>query len=141
MKDVAAAVILQNGKVFLGRRAPGENCAGGWEFPGGKIEPGETPEECLKRELQEEFGVCALIKDFIAESVCEYASGSIRLLAYGAELVAGEIKLTVHDQYAWVELDDILAYDLLPADIPIALELQKIRSEGGGVAVDQKNAE
>jgi 8-oxo-dGTP diphosphatase len=129
MKDVAAAVILQNGKVLLARRAPGENWAGGWEFPGGKVEPGETPKQCLQRELQEEFGVDALIKEFIAESVYEYANGSIRLLAYGAELVAGEITLRVHDKYAWVELDDLLAYDLLPADIPIALKLQKIRSE------------
>lgn len=85
MKDVTAAVIFNHGKVFLARRAAGENCAGGWEFPGGKIEQGETPEDCLTRELQEEFGVRAVIKDFIAESVYEYSTGSIRLLAYAAD--------------------------------------------------------
>jgi 8-oxo-dGTP diphosphatase len=114
MKDVTAAVIFNHGKVLLARRAPGENGAGRWEFPGGKIEQGETPEQCLARELREEFGVRALIKDFIAESVYEYYTGSIRLLAYAAEIVAGNIQLSVHDDYAWVEIKDLLAYDLLP---------------------------
>ncbi len=125
MKDVTAAIIYKNGKVLIARRAPGESFAGGWEFPGGKIEQGETPEQCLKRELQEEFGVRALIKDFIAESIYEYSTGSIRLLAYVAEVVAGDMKLSVHDDYAWVDINDLLTYDLLPADIPIALKLQR----------------
>lgn len=124
MKDVTAAIIFKHGKVLIARRAPGENCAGSWEFPGGKIERGETPEQCLARELQEEFDIQASIKDFIAESIYEYPTGSIRLLAYVAEVIAGDIKLHVHDDYAWVDLNDLLSYDLLPADMPIALSLQ-----------------
>jgi len=97
MKDVTAAIIFNEGKVLIARRAPGEKHAGGWEFPGGKIELGETPEECLKRELLEEFGIETSINDFIAESIYEYNMGSIKLLAYLVDIINGDIRLTVHD--------------------------------------------
>lgn len=126
MKDVTAAIIIKEGRVFIARRARGENHAGGWEFPGGKVEPLETPEECLRRELYEEFGVEARIKEFITESIYEYDRGKIRLLAYKADLSGGKISLKVHDEYRWVLVCDLLKYDLLPADIPIAKKVREI---------------
>ncbi|OPX89206.1 MAG: CTP pyrophosphohydrolase [Pelotomaculum sp. PtaB.Bin104] len=126
MKDVAAAIMINDkDRVFIARRAPGEKHAGGWEFPGGKIEYLETPQECLQRELFEELGITARVKNYIAESIYEYPKGAIRLLAYRVDLVGGDIRLSVHDAYHWVDIRDLLSYDLLPADIPIARKLVK----------------
>lgn len=126
MKDVTAAIILQKGNVFIARRAPKEKHAGGWEFPGGKIESGETPEECLKRELFEEFGIYTKINDFIVESIYDYPKGTIRLLAYLVDVIDGDINLNVHDAYDWVEPHNLQKYNLLPADIPIAMKLNEV---------------
>lgn len=123
MKDVTAAIIIEDEKVFLARRAPGDKFAGRWEFPGGKLEADETPEECLRRELFEEFGLETEVKEFYAENTYEYPQGSIRLLAYKVRIIRGDISLTVHDQYRWVMLKDLLNFNLLPADIPIACKL------------------
>lgn len=126
MKDVTAAVIFKDGKVFIARRAPGENSAGGWEFPGGKIEKGETPQECLKRELYEELGIKTEIGEFVAESIYEYPKGAIRLLAYRAEITDGEMRLSVHDAFRWVPANELHEYGLLPADVPVADKLAKM---------------
>ena len=123
MKDVTAAVIIQNEKVLITRRAATEKHAGWWEFPGGKVEDGETPEVCLRRELLEELGVDALIGDLLAESIFGYETGAIRLLAYRAEIRSGEIRLCVHDEFQWVSAADSLQCKLLPADRPIAEKL------------------
>lgn len=123
VREVTAAIIRKNGRILIARRAAGENMAGGWEFPGGKIEEGETPEECLKRELYEEFGISADIGRFFCESIYEYPKGTIRLLAYFVDIVRGELSLRVHDQIAWVSAGELRSYTLLPADIPIADKL------------------
>ena len=123
MKDVTAAIIVKEGQVLIARRAPGEKHAGGWEFPGGKVEEGETPEECSERELSEEFGIESEVQEFITSSIYEYPQGSIRLLAYKVNFLRGEIQLRVHDRYDWVDIDQLPNYQLLPADIPIALFL------------------
>jgi 8-oxo-dGTP diphosphatase len=128
IRDVTAAIILNDNKVFIARRAPGEKMAGGWEFPGGKPEANETAEECLRRELFEELGVEARIKDLFCESTYEYPQGTIRLLAYFAEIVHGDISLSVHDDYIWADVDELPGYDLLPADIPVAEKLIKMMS-------------
>ena len=123
MRDVTAAVIIRNEKVLITRRAADEKHAGWWEFPGGKVEDGESPEVCLRRELMEELGVDALIGDLLAESVFRYETGAIRLLAYRAEIITGEIHLSVHDECQWVSAEDLLQFKLLPADRPIAEKL------------------
>lgn len=124
MKDVTAAIMFKDGQVLIARRAPGEKHAGGWEFPGGKVEAGETPEECLKRELNEEFGIDTEVKGFIKSSLYEYTQGSIRLLAYQVDILKGNFQLRVHDRYEWVRVDELLNYELLPADVPIAMYLK-----------------
>lgn len=125
MKDVTAAVIVRGNQVFLARRAPGENFAGGWEFPGGKVEDGESPEQCLRRELLEELGVKAEVRHLIGESIYHYGRGAIRLLAYRVDLITEEVQLRVHDDCRWVEITDLLSCDLLPADVPIAQKLME----------------
>jgi len=123
MQDVTAAIIYNNGKILITRRAPGEKHAGWWEFPGGKIEAGETPEMCLQRELMEELAVDTVIFEQLAESIFEYQTGAIRLLAYRVEIITGELTLRVHDHLEWAEPSELAGFNLLPADRPIAEKL------------------
>ncbi len=123
--DVTAAVIWKNEKVLIAQRAPGEHLETFWEFPGGKIEKGETPEQCLKRELFEELGIDVKVGPFIAESRFSYKSKNIRLLAYEVVHLGGDFSLKVHSAVAWVALDDMANYRLAPADIPIIQKLKQ----------------
>jgi 8-oxo-dGTP diphosphatase len=120
MKVVTAAIIQEQGRFFVARRGPGEKLAGLWEFPGGKVEPGETLQECLKREIAEELGVEAIVGDVVTESHYKYEHGEILLVALQTELKGNDIKLSVHDQEDWLFPEQILALELAPADIPIA---------------------
>lgn len=120
MTKVAAAVIERNGAYLIARRAPGQAHAGRWEFPGGKLEPGETAEACLERELAEEFGVRARAERFLLSSTYTYPDDVVQLLAYETSLLSDTFHLRVHDRIEWVRPWELLRYDLLPADIPIA---------------------
>ncbi len=123
MKQVTAAVIEKDGRVLIAQRKSGDALAGKWEFPGGKLEPGETPEACLRRELKEEFGVETEIGDFICSSEFEYRHFHIELLAYRARHISGKFELRDHAAIAWVPPADLLKYDLASADIPVVKAL------------------
>ncbi|HHD56980.1 MAG TPA: (deoxy)nucleoside triphosphate pyrophosphohydrolase [Desulfobulbaceae bacterium] len=118
--DVAAAVIRKNNLILVARRAKGEHLEYKWEFPGGKIEPGETPEECLQRELEEEFSIIAKVGRFIDENIYHYPDKSIRLLAYEVSWLDGDFVLHVHDKVAWLTAGALLKKNLAEADIAIA---------------------
>ncbi len=105
---------------MVARRAKGEDQEQKWEFPGGKIEPDETPEECLRRELEEEFAITVQVKKLIGESFHHYPDKSIRLIAYEVVWLSGDFILRVHDKIDWVAPDALLEKDLAAADIPIA---------------------
>jgi 8-oxo-dGTP diphosphatase len=125
-KVVTAAIIRRSGSVLLARRSSGEKVAGFWEFPGGKVEDGETPEECLARELDEELGIQARIGRKCAESLHEYDHGKFRIIAYIADWVAGDLRPRVHDRVEWVKISNVGEYQLLPADGPIAAVIQNL---------------
>jgi 8-oxo-dGTP diphosphatase len=125
-KIVTAAIIRRNGYVLLARRSRREKLAGFWEFPGGKVEDGETPEECLSRELEEELGIQALIGRKCAESLHQYDHGKFRIVAHVADWVAGDLRPCVHDRVEWVKIRDLGEYQLLPADGPIAAVIQNL---------------
>ncbi len=123
MKRVTAAVIEKDGKILIARRRKGDHLEHKWEFPGGKIEGAETPEECLRRELQEEFGVETEIKEFICSNRHEYDHITIELLAYAASHISGEFELNSHDEIQWIEPDKLASYDFAEADKPIIEKL------------------
>ena len=125
MKDVSAAIFIENNKVLLAKRKAAEKSPGYWEFPGGKRETNETIFECLEREIKEELNVnCKAVKIF-AESIFEYEQGKIKLIAIIAELAERNIVLNVHEEYKWVEINRLLNYELAPADIHIAELIQE----------------
>jgi 8-oxo-dGTP diphosphatase len=120
---VAAAVLTRaDGAVLIARRRAGKAHAGLWEFPGGKLEPGETPEACLVRELREEFGVEIAVGPHLATGY----DGPIELLGYRARLAAGEPRLTDHDAIAWVAPGELSGYPMPPADLPIAEAVRNV---------------
>jgi 8-oxo-dGTP diphosphatase len=103
--------------------------AGKWELPGGKIEAGESPRACLQRELHEEFGIVTAIDAFFGASVHHYEHVSIRLLAYRARLVDGDIRLTVHDRCRWVPVSRLGDFDFCAADQPLVTRLVRLQGQ------------
>jgi 8-oxo-dGTP diphosphatase len=115
--------------VVLTRRHPNEKLPGYWEFPGGKVEEGETPQECLERELCEELGIVSKAGKIIAVSEYHYSHGSFRLLAIMTTLKDKNFSLSVHDRVEWVPIASLLEYKLAPADIPIAKVIMEKNNE------------
>jgi 8-oxo-dGTP diphosphatase len=131
MRKVVAAIIVENGKILIGKRKEGYPMAHKWEFPGGKIEPGETPEDCLKRELLEELGITAEIGPFFGSGRSGHDSPyGIELLVYRA-FYKGDapVALDEHEEIRWVSPRDLGAYDFPEADRPIVQKLMR-SSEG-----------
>ena len=128
MKEVSAAIIIEDGKVLLARRAKGEKLAGYWEFPGGKREEDETIDECLVREIREELSLDIEVVGEFDTSDYEYPGGEIRLIGLLAEIQNGVISKTVHDLVEWIDISSVLDYQLAPADIPLA---ERLRNDYG----------
>jgi 8-oxo-dGTP diphosphatase len=129
MRTVTAALVIKDGLCLIAKRHAGDPLANLWEFPGGKIEEGETPEECLQREMQEEFQIDVEVGTFFAESIYEYERGTIQLLAYWVTWNGDSLYPTVHDEIAWVDKETILNYKFAPADIPIVEKLRSCNNE------------
>lgn len=124
--NVTAAIIERNGKILIAKRKKDKHLGGKWEFPGGKIENHETPEECLKRELKEEFGITIKIGSFIGESLFDYGDRKIRLIGYRVKYIFGEFRLNAHEEIKWVFPGDFNKFDFADADVPL---IEKIISE------------
>jgi 8-oxo-dGTP diphosphatase len=123
---VVAAVIKKEDKYLITRRAPSKHLAGFWEFPGGKIEEGETPEACLIREIDEELDITVSVRAFFMENEHIYPSKKIILIAFFCEMTAGEITLKDHDKFEWVSKEQFDHYKFAPADIPFVKALQSL---------------
>lgn len=122
---VTAAIIIKNGTVFIAQRSKDDQLSGKWEFPGGKIESNETPQECLKRELFEEFGIQTKILDYLGESLYDYGNKLIHLFGYFAEHLSGEFTLQVHQNYKWISLNELDNIDWALADIELVKQLKQ----------------
>ena len=126
MIKVVAALIKKNNKVLIARRSTGDkNVLGKWEFPGGKVETGESEEKAIEREIKEEFEMDIKAKRFIINNICKYPEKTVDLRLYECEYISGDFKLHDHFEYAWVDIDKLLEYDLAKADIPLAKYIQE----------------
>ena len=121
---VAAAVIVREGRVLLTQRRPGTHLAGAWEFPGGKVEPAEAPEDALVRECREECGIEVLPTDILDVTFHRYPGKDVLLLFYRADIAAGEVRHIGVADHVWCSADDIDEYELPPADVRI---IEKVR--------------
>jgi|TARA_B110000967_G_C18811963_1_gene524102 8-oxo-dGTP diphosphatase len=123
---VTAAIMAKTNQVFAARRNPDTHMAGFWEFPGGKIEVGETPEVCLARELLEEFGIVTQVGAFLGDSTYDYGTKTVQLLAYEVTHLSGDFELRAHDELRWLALDELDQVKWAPADIPLVALYKKL---------------
>ena len=117
LRCVAAALIVRGGEVVIGQRRSDQPMASQWEFPGGKIEPGESPEEALARELEEELGIHAVIGPKVTHIRHNYRhGGAVDLQFFAVHEFSGEIENRIYNEVRWARLEDLPAYDFLAAD-------------------------
>ena len=111
--------VFHDGERFLAcRKKPGKPLKGHWEFPGGKIEPGETPEQALAREIREELNLIAEVGQKVTTTTYEYDFATIELTTFYCTLVDGDLRLTDHDDTKWVTSTEAAHLTWAPADIP-----------------------
>jgi A/G-specific adenine glycosylase len=127
---VSAAVIKRNGKIYIQQRTQKGLMGGLWEFPGGKLEKGESPEDCLKREILEELGVHVAIKQKILTIKHSYTQFRVTLNVFICDLKPGRIRATSCDQWKWVSLENINQYPFPAANVKI-LKYLKANSPNG----------
>ena len=125
-RDVAAGLIMCNGLLLIAQRKHGKSLEYKWEFPGGKLEEGETLEECLTREMMEEMQLKITVGKHFMDSTYDYDFGTIILHAYWATCKNQNVPVVLeHEQYKWVKPEDLSNYDFAPADKPIIAALTK----------------
>jgi 8-oxo-dGTP diphosphatase len=122
---VTAAILVKDNKIIIAKRGPDDRLANKWEFPGGKIEINETPEQCLKREIKEEFDIDVSVGEYLGSSIYHYDHMPIELLAYRTYWESGEIDLKDHDDFKWISLEQLSEFDFAPADLVFVEKLQK----------------
>lgn len=126
---VAAAVITHEGRILLTKRLKGAHLEGFWEFPGGKVEPGESPEAALVRECAEECAIEIEVVNILDVTFHRYPSKDVLLLFYDCRLVRGEVKHVGVADHAWTEPAKIRGYSLPPPDENV---LRKIEARHSG---------
>jgi len=114
--DVTAAIIYRDGKLLLCQRPEGKRCELLWEFPGGKIERNETPEECLVRECREELGIIIEVEQFVQEVMYAYPDITVNIHFFICKLIDGEPVCFEHNNIQWFAPDELTKLQLCPAD-------------------------
>lgn len=116
---VAAVFVDKDNKIYCARRRNDGELALKWEFPGGKIEQGETHQEALVREIKEELSADVEVREFITTIEHQYNYFHITMHAYFCEIIKGDLVLSEHTAYKWLDKEDLLDLDWAEADIPI----------------------
>ena len=122
---VVAAVIRSNGRIFATQRGYGE-FKDGWEFPGGKIEAGETPQQALVREIKEELDTESKVGELIDTVEYDYPGFHLSMDCFWAEIISGSLVLKEHEAAKWLAADELDTMDWLPADRDL---IKRIKSE------------
>jgi mutator protein MutT len=129
MKTVAVGIICKDGNFLIAKRKLDSSGGGKWEFPGGKVEDGETIIDCLKRELKEELAIEVEVGDFFAESLCDYYQGKFKLVAHEINSFSGEIQALEHDDLRWVRPGEMDAFKFVEGDRLFVDKLKNMTSE------------
>lgn len=116
--EVVGAIIVRDESVLVAQRGPGKALAGLWEFPGGKVEAGESPTDALTREIVEELGCRIKVGEHVTTTTHKYEFGTIELATYYAALTSGTPVASEHAELRWVPLDDLQSLEWAPADLP-----------------------
>ena len=125
MIKVCAGVALDNGKVFITKRKSSDTYPGKWEFPGGKIEKGENPDECILREIKEELGVECRALSIMDEIIYQYPDKKVKIIFIEIKFSSMNIDLKVHEEGKWEDISNLYKYDFLEADIEFLSKLKK----------------
>lgn len=124
MINVVAAVIKNDdGKILIAQRNLKKSQGGLWEFPGGKIEPNESREEAIVREIKEELTIDIEVEGYLAEKVFNYSDKDVNLIAMKCRILKDDIKLTEHEDAKWVNEDELDQFEFAPADMFIVERL------------------
>ncbi len=121
--EVTAAIIMEGKKIFIAQRPYGKKFGGRWELPGGKLEIGESGEECIIRELKEELGIEVKEAEHFLTVEHSYPNFSVKLFSYIIKEWKGKIDLKEHQAMKWVSIDEAMESDILEADLPILEKL------------------
>lgn len=122
--EVVAAVIIQDDKIFATQRGYGD-FKDGWEFPGGKVEKGETPEDALIREIREELDVNISVDSFLCTVNHDYPKFHLTMHCFLCSIINGEPLLLEHEAAKWLDIDSIWTVEWLPADVEVVKSLEK----------------
>jgi 8-oxo-dGTP diphosphatase len=126
---VTAAVMVHDGMLLIAKRKPTARLPNLWELPGGKVEPNEAPEECLIREIKEEFDIHITVGEYLGSNIHTYDFGTIELMAYRADWEEGDLTLKDHEEIRWVFTHELDQFDFAPADIPFVDKLRRGKIE------------
>lgn len=122
---VAAAIIQKDNQIFATQRGYGD-FKDGWEFPGGKIEPGETPEEAVVREIKEELDTKITIRKLVHVVEYDYPEFHLTMYCYLCEVVSGQLVLKEHEAAKWLTKDTLRSVKWLPADVDLIEKLKEL---------------
>ena len=126
--EVVAAVIIEGGRLFATQRGYGD-FKDYWEFPGGKIEPGETPEEALRREIREELDTTVEVGALLTTVEYDYPQFHLILHCFRCRVAEGSLTLKEHEAALWIELARLRELDWLPADLQLLPMLEQLAEE------------
>ncbi|MGL5414848.1 MAG: (deoxy)nucleoside triphosphate pyrophosphohydrolase [Clostridium sp.] len=124
--NVVAAIIKKEDKIFITRRGYGE-FIDMWEFPGGKIEEGESKEEALIREIKEELELDIKVSNFVTKVEYDYDTFHLSMDCFLCEVIGGELKLNAHNKVKWVSFDELENQKWVPADVAVIDPLKKLK--------------
>lgn len=127
--EVVAAVLIHNGLVFACQRGYGE-FKDGWEFPGGKVEPGESPEDALRREIREELEVDVNVGDLIETIEYDYPAFHLSMKCFACTIAGGSPHLLEHEAAKWLTSMQLGSVDWLPADVTLIPKIERMLLEG-----------
>lgn len=123
--DVVCGLIMKDGKCLIARRSKEDHLTGKWEFPGGRRVGLEDEKKTLDRAFTEILKIKTNIKDYITHSICEYPGHIVDLKLYECDYIEGEFNLTIHSEFKWINIEELLDYDLADADIILSKFLIK----------------